>query len=98
MLRGLDGNAARDALEVVEDAARAAAARFEARALWPRILARLLAAKAVAAPESDPAAPPAVQLVEGDDAEASALALSEWRAAADCLRFMLGEHGAWAPR
>src|SRR5205823_7278122 len=53
-LGGLDAS-------VVEDAARGEARRFEARVLWPRILARLLAA-GVKPPDADPQAIPFVQI------------------------------------
>jgi len=73
-----------EALALVEEAARGSAQLFEARALWPRILARLLAAKF---PLPGGGAPPTVQPVE--------TAAEEWRQAAEALREWAGP---WAPR
>jgi hypothetical protein len=89
-LRGLDGEAAARALAAVEEAAREAEG-FEARALWPRILARLLACD-LPWPEEAARTAPAVQIVDGPEA------LAAWSAAADALRSILGERGAWVPR
>src|SRR5207248_11483174 len=67
VLRELPAATSSRALEIVEDAARGEAQEFEARALWPRILARLFAADLVSAAEGEAAAP-TVQIVDGDDA------------------------------
>ncbi|HZX94267.1 MAG TPA: hypothetical protein VFE90_07100 [Myxococcales bacterium] len=90
MLRALPDAA--EALALVEQAARGAARTFEARALWPRILARLLAAR-LPLPAAEPCTP-VVQLVEGPDA---AQAFHEWQAAADALRSICPEAAAWVP-
>ncbi len=90
VLRALEGSEATRAAALIDEAARGAEA-FEARALWPRILARLLAAD-FAWPEVAPAAVPAVRIVDAPQAEAP------WRSAADALRSLLGERGAWVPR
>lgn len=85
-LAGLDAG-------VIDDAARGPARQFEARALWPRILARLLASGA-RAPDVDPESPPAVQIADGRGA---AEAFQSWRTAAESLRAILGECAAWVP-
>ena len=89
-LRGVEGDAAVRALAVIEDAARGAES-FEARALWPRILARLLGAD-LPWPEVGPAAVPAVQVIDAPEA------FVEWAAAADSLRALLGARAGWVPR
>jgi len=89
--------AASRALEIVEDAARGEAQHFEARALWPRILARLLAADLTSAAEADGPVP-AVQIVDGEDAALSREVFREWSAAADALRSLAGELGPFLPR
>ncbi|MFL5387910.1 MAG: hypothetical protein ACJ79C_04225 [Myxococcales bacterium] len=89
--------AASRALEMVDDAARGEAQHFEARALWPRILARLLAADLSSAAEADGPVP-AVQIVDGDDAAVSREVFREWTAAADALRVLAGELGVFLPR
>ena len=98
MLRELPSDGGPAALALIEDAARGPAAKFEARVLWPRILARLLSLGSAAdldAPED--LAVPLVQLVHDDDAAASDTATTEWREAAACLRVLFGEHAAWLP-
>jgi hypothetical protein len=77
------------AIGLVEEAARGAEA-FEARALWPRILARLLAA-GLPWPEIVPAAVPVVQVIDGE-------AFAQWNRVVEALRSLLGERGAWLPR
>jgi hypothetical protein len=89
--------AASRAREIVEDAARGEAQHFEARALWPRILARLLAADLSSAAEADGPVP-AVQIVDGEDAALSREVFREWSAAADALRSLAGELGPFLPR
>jgi hypothetical protein len=88
VLRAIDGPDAARATLLVEDAARGAEG-FEARALWPRIFARLLAA-GLPLPEMEAPAVPAVQVIDGQ-------AFAEWTEAAEALRTLLGEHGAWVP-
>ena len=85
------------ALEIVDDAARGEAQHFEARALWPRILARLFAADLGSAAETD-APVPAIQIVDGDDASVAREAFREWSAAADALRSAAGDLAPWIPR
>jgi hypothetical protein len=98
VLRELAGHEAARALAMVEDSARGLAEGFEARALWPRILSRLFAAD-VPIPAHDPDVPlPAVQLVEGEDPAAAQAAFREWSEAAEALRALLGDRGAWLPR
>ena len=65
---------------------------FEARALWPRVLARLLAAE-LPLPAMEPMAP-VVQLVDGEDA---LQAFDEWKDAAAALRALLREAAGWIP-
>lgn len=89
-LRGVEGDEAARILALIEDAARGAES-FEARALWPRILSRLLVA-GLPWPEVGPAAVPAVQIVDAPEA------FVEWAAAADALRALLGARGGWVPR
>jgi hypothetical protein len=89
-LRGVDGDDAARALALIEEAARGAES-FEARALWPRILARLLVAD-LPWPEVGPAAVPAVQIIDAPEA------FVEWAGAADALRALLGARAAWVPR
>jgi hypothetical protein len=89
-LRGLGGEAAAPALALLEEAARGAET-FEARALWPRIFARLLAAD-LPWPDVLPAAVPAVQMIDAPQA------FAEWAAAAEGLRALLGPRGVWVPR
>jgi hypothetical protein len=72
------------AMSLVEEAAQGQAQFFEARALWPRILARLLAANF---PLPDAGETPLVQPVDGP--------MEEWLEAAEALRAIAG---AWAPR
>jgi hypothetical protein len=90
VLRTTESRDAARALALVEDAARGAES-FEARALWPRILARLLAA-GVPWPDVEAAPAPAVQPIHSD------AAFADWTEAADTLRALLGERGAWVPR
>lgn len=89
-LRGVAAAPAARALAMIEEAARGAEA-FEARALWPRILSRLLASD-LPWPEVAPAAVPAVQIIDAPEA------FAEWSAAAESLRALLGGRGSWAPR
>jgi hypothetical protein len=88
-LRGAEGHDLARALAAVEAASRGAE-RFEARALWPRILSRLLA-EGIGWPEVSPAAIPAVQVMDPE-------ALAPWAEAAAALRSVLGERAAWVPR
>ena len=94
VLRALDGEQASLALALVEDAAHGFDWQPEARVLWPRLLARLLAA-GFPAPEPDGAALPCVQLVDG--APGARAAFEQWRSAAAALAALLGERGAWVP-
>jgi hypothetical protein len=89
-LRGVEGDVAARCLALIEEAAREAAS-FEARALWPRILSRLLHAD-LPWPEVGPAAVPAVQILDAPEA------FVEWAAAADALRALLGGRAGWIPR
>jgi hypothetical protein len=88
-LRGVAAEPAARALAAIEEAARGAQA-FEARALWPRIFARLLVAD-LRWPEVAPAAVP-VQIIDAPEA------FVEWADAAEALRALLGERGGWVPR
>ena len=97
VLRELPAATSSRALEIVEDAARGEAQEFEARALWPRVLARLFAADLVSAAEGE-APVPAVQIVDGDDAARAREAFREWSAAAEALRSMAGDLAPWIPR
>jgi len=87
VLRAADGADA--AMAAVESAGRGAET-FEARALWPRILGRLLAAPPPW-PDVAPAALPAVQVIDEE-------ALAPWENAAAALRAVLGERASWVPR
>jgi len=87
VLRALDAGARASAL--VEEAARGAEA-LEARALWPRILARLLAS-GLPWPEVAPAAVPSVQVIDS-------AAFAQWSDAAEALRSVVGDRGSWLPR
>ena len=78
------------ALAAVDEAAAHGGHRFEARALWPRILARLLASPG-AAPEPGPSLP-AVQVVDSYDSYES------YDSYAGGLRTLLGDRGGWVPR
>jgi hypothetical protein len=79
-------------LSFLEQAARGEAALFEARALWPRVLARLLAA-GQKAPVLEPAATVAlVQIVDSDEAFAL------WSDAAKALCALLGDAAVWVPK
>jgi hypothetical protein len=82
-----------EAAALVEQASRGGAHLFEARALWPRILARLLASD-LPVPPVEATALPVVQLVEGSEAEN---AFAEWSGAAAALRSLLGDRAAWLP-
>jgi hypothetical protein len=97
VLRELPSDAASRALEMVEDAARGEGQGFEARALWPRILARLLGANLTCAAEPD-APVPSVQIVDGTDAALAREAFREWSAAAEALRSIAGDLAPWIPR
>ena len=86
VLRAIDAGRA---TLLLEEAARGAEA-FEARALWPRIFARLLAA-GLPLPDGDGASGPSVQVIDAE-------AFAEWSDAAEALRAVLGERGGWVPR
>lgn len=90
VLREVPPEEGRRALALVEDAARGCEG-FEARALWPRILARLLAGE-VHWPELPEVALPAVQVMDLPEIAAA------WSEAASALRELPGERGAWVPR
>jgi hypothetical protein len=96
-LREVPGPSASRALAIVEDAARGGAQRFEARALWARVLARLLGAD-FASTAAEPESVTAVQIVDGDDAAAARDAYGEWSAAADALARLAGDLGMFIPR
>ncbi len=89
VLRAMDGADASRATALVEEAARGAET-FEARALWPRIFARLLAAR-LPLPDLDLPAVPAVQVIDSS-------AFAAWTEAAERLRAIAGDQGAWVPR
>jgi hypothetical protein len=97
VLRELPAETASRALEIIEDAARGQGQHFEARALWPRILARLFAADLVSAAEAE-APVPSVQIVDGDDAALAREVFQEWSAAAETLRSIAGDLAPWIPR
>jgi len=86
VLRAVDGGRA---TLLLEEAARGAET-FEARALWPRIFARLLAA-GLPLPDLEGASGPPVQVIDAE-------AFAEWSEAAAALRTLLGDRGAWVPR
>ena len=88
VLRAADSADAVLAMAAVESASRGAES-FEARALWPRILSRLLAGQ-FRWPDVSPAAVPAVQVIDED-------ALAPWADAAAALRAVLGEKASWVP-
>ena len=90
VLRGLGGESAARALSAVEEAGAGDACGFEARVLWPRILARLLPAFSPEEVERSPVA--RVQLVD-----MGAAAAGEWQDAARSLREVLGAFAAWVP-
>jgi len=98
VLRELPAATASRALEIVDDAARGEGQHFEARALWPRILARLFAADLASAAAEAESPVPAVQIVDGDDAALARAAFQEWSAAADALRSLAGDLAPWIPR
>src|SRR5471032_2475716 len=77
---------------LVEHAVRGAEG-FEARALWPRLLARLVAA-GQALPQNEPETLPAVQIVDGENAAA---AFAAFHAAAQELRALFGDGAVWIP-
>jgi hypothetical protein len=89
VLRALEGRPAARATALVDEAARGAES-FEARALWPRIFARLLAA-GLPLPDVEAPAVPAVQIIDPQ-------IFGEWQETAEALRALLGERGAWIPR
>ncbi|MCA1827839.1 MAG: hypothetical protein ABR567_01960 [Myxococcales bacterium] len=78
---------------VVDDASRGEARKFEARALWPRILARLLAT-GVRPPDADADSVGVVQIADGEGADE---AFHIWRDAADELRRIAGDCAPWVP-
>ncbi|MFL5312512.1 MAG: hypothetical protein ACJ79H_18920 [Myxococcales bacterium] len=94
VLREVD---APQATALVEQAARGGAHLFEARVLWPRILARLLAAD-LPATATQPAPAPLVQLVDSGDGSADRIAFEEWEAAAASLRRLSRGHAVHVPR
>jgi hypothetical protein len=81
-----------EALALVEAAARSAEG-FEARALWPRLLARFVAA-GQPLPQSEPEALPAVQIVDGENA---AEAYAAFQKAAAALKGFFGDGSVWIP-
>jgi hypothetical protein len=84
---------------LVEQAAAGGAHLFEARALWPRILARLLASGAPV-PEPGPSLP-AVQPIEAHgvyESYDSYKLYNLYTSASEALRALLGERGGWVPR
>ncbi len=89
VLRAVQGAQAARVTALLEEAAREAEP-FEARALWPRLLARLLAAR-LPLPDLEAPAVPAVQIIDPQ-------AFAEWHEAAEALRALLGDRGAWIPR
>ncbi|HYY53378.1 MAG TPA: hypothetical protein VE755_10925 [Myxococcales bacterium] len=89
VLRSADGADVARAVGAVESAGRGAET-FEARALWPRILSRLLA-EHFRWPDVSPAAVPVVQVIDEE-------AVAPWADAAGALRAVLGERAAWVPR
>ena len=99
VLRDLDAPDVARATALVEQAVRGGADRFEARALWPRILARLLAAH-LPVPATDPAAAaaPLLQVVDSGDGVAVQEAFQEWASAAAALRALLGDRAGLVPR
>ena len=86
VLKAIDAPQAQAA---VDEAAANGANLFEARTLWPRILARLLATSA-SAPEPGPSLP-AVQVVDSTDSYRS------YDSSAAALRRLLGERAGWVP-
>jgi hypothetical protein len=93
VLRPID---APEAARLLEESARGVEG-FEACALWPRLLARLLAQAPRGAAQLDSSAgtPEALPLVQVID---SAEAFAQWSAAAASLRALLGELGSWVPK
>ncbi|HEY2029896.1 MAG TPA: hypothetical protein VGH20_11885 [Myxococcales bacterium] len=75
------------------DAAARGAEGFEARVLWPRILARLVA-QGVTLPQSEPETPQVVQIVDG---EGGARAFAAFDGAARMLREIFGDGSVWVP-
>ncbi len=90
VLRDIPGGAR--ALSLLEQAAGVEARSFEARALWPRILARLLAAQ-LPLPDGEAVAA-VVEIVDGPGA---AQAYEQWKAAADRLRELTRDGAGWVP-
>ncbi len=88
-LRAVLGDATE--LALLDQSARGDAALFEARALWPRALARLLASGLQALPLDPPAPVAVVQIVDSDEA------FAEWSQAAAALRALLGDGAVWVP-
>lgn len=84
-----------EAEALLEQAAGGGAHLFEARALWPRVLSRLLAVE-LAAKDAEPGPSlPSVQVVDSGEGGAAFRAFSE---AAAALRALLGERARWVPR
>lgn len=81
-----------EALALVEQAARKAE-EFEARALWPRLLARFVAA-GQPLPQSEPESLPAVQIVDGENA---AQAFKAFQRASQELKAFFGDGSVWIP-
>jgi hypothetical protein len=79
-----------EALQLLEQAVRGAYG-FEARALWPRVLARFAQA---GLPQSEPETLPAVQIVDGENASEAFKAFDE---AARSLKSLFGDGSVWIP-
>jgi hypothetical protein len=80
-----------EALALVEQAVRGVEG-FEARALWPRILARFVRSSPL--PQSEPERSPAVQIVDGENALHAFRAFDE---AAKLLKSLFGDGSVWIP-
>ncbi|HEX4383176.1 MAG TPA: hypothetical protein VH083_09515 [Myxococcales bacterium] len=77
-----------EAMQLLEQAVRGVEG-FEARALWPRILARFREL-----PQSEPETLPAVQIIDGEKASETFQAFDE---AAKSLKFFFGDGSVWIP-
>ena len=80
-----------EALALVEQAARGVEG-FEARALWPRLLARFV--QNAALPQNEPERSPGVQIVDGENAAQAFRAFDE---AARQLKELFGDGSVWIP-
>ena len=80
-----------EALALVEQAVRGVEG-FEARALWPRLLARFVQAQPL--PQNEPETLPAVQIVDGENA---AFAFRVFAEAARQLKALFGDGSVWIP-